>query len=104
MSIKNKECFVFIRNIVCLFPLLFIFAMFILHLTLPDKTFSKEERRYLAQWPVFQIEKVLDGSYGPKAEAYFSDQFPLRNFWVHIQEAANQILFKGDFYYFTVEQ
>ncbi|WP_092471111.1 DHHW family protein [Desulfotruncus arcticus] len=84
-----------IQNIVGMFPLLFILAMFILHLALPDKTFSKEERRYLAQWPVFHIEKVLNGSYETKVELYFSDQFPFRNFWVHIQKGSNQILFKG---------
>ncbi|MDO7785870.1 DHHW family protein [Desulforamulus aquiferis] len=77
--------------------------MFILHLALPDKTFSKEERRYLAQWPDFSTEKVLNGSYGAKVESYFSDQFPFRNFWIHIQEGSNQILFKGELYYFTNE-
>ncbi|MEG6521272.1 DHHW family protein [Desulfotomaculum sp. 1211_IL3151] len=76
-------------------PFLFILAMFIFHLILPDKTFSKEERRYLAQGPVFETEKVLNGSYGTKVETYFSDQFPFRNFWVHIQEGSNQILFKS---------
>ena len=86
MRTNNKGNFTIIQNIVGMFPLLFILAMFILHLALPDKTFSKEERRYLAQWPVFHIEKILDGSYGAKVEAYFSDQFPFRNFWVHIQE------------------
>lgn len=62
-----------------------ILVMFIFHLALPDKTFSKEERRYLAQWPVFQIETVLNGSYESKVESYFSDQFPFRNVWVHIR-------------------
>lgn len=96
MRINSKENCAIMQNIVCMFPLLFIFAMFILHLALPDKTFSKEERRYLAQWPVFQIEKVLNGSYETKVEAYFSDQVPFRNFWVHIQEGSNQILFYKD--------
>ena len=92
MRINNN--FAIIQNIVYMFPLLFILAMFILHLILPDKTFSKEERRYLAQWPVFHTEKILNGSYEAKVESYFSDQFPFRNFWVHIQEGSNQILFK----------
>lgn len=94
MRINNKKNCAMIQNIVCVLPLLFILAMFILHLVIPDKTFSKEERRYLAQWPVFHIEKVLNGSYETKAELYFSDQFPLRNFWVRIEEGTNQVLFK----------
>lgn len=94
MRINNKKNCAMIQNIVCVLPLVFILAMFILHLVIPDKTFSKEERRYLAQWPVFHIEKVLNGSYETKAELYFSDQFPLRNFWVRIEEGTNQVLFK----------
>lgn len=94
MRINNKKNCAIIQNIVRMFPLLFILVMFILHLALPDKTFSKEERRYLAQWPVFSTEKVLNDSYGTKVESYFSDQFPFRNFWVHIQEGSNQILLK----------
>jgi hypothetical protein len=89
MTINNKNVFPIIKNIVSMFPLLFILAMFILHLALPDQTFSKEERRYLAQWPVLHIEKLLDGSYETKVETYFSDQFPFRNFWVRIQEGSN---------------
>ena len=87
---KNSD----IMNTVCMLPILFILVMFILHPALPDKTFSKEERRYLAQWPVFHIERVLNGSYEAKVEAYFSDQFPFRNFWVDIQKSSEQILFK----------
>jgi hypothetical protein len=94
MPINKKNCAI-IDNIVGMFPLLFVLSMFILHLALPDKTFSKEERRYLVQWPVFSTEKVLNGSYETKVESYFSDQFPLRDFWVHIQEGSNQNLFYG---------
>lgn len=90
MRINNKKNCAIIQNIVCILPLLFILAMFILHLVLPDKTFSKEERRYLAQWPVFHIEKVLNGSYETQVESYFSDQFPFRNFWIYIQKGSKQ--------------
>lgn len=83
---NNRKRYNIIQNTVCLFPFLFILVMFILHLSMPDKTFSKEEKRYLAQWPSFSIEEALNGSYGNKVESYFSDQFPLRNFWIQIQE------------------
>ncbi|MTI46270.1 DHHW family protein [Sporosalibacterium faouarense] len=94
MRKNNKKNCSIIENIVSMLPILFILTMFILHLVMPNKTFSKEEQRYLAQWPDFYIEKVIDGSYETKVEAYFSDQFPFRNFWVHIQEDFNEIFHK----------
>ncbi|KUO58672.1 MAG: hypothetical protein APF84_09385 [Gracilibacter sp. BRH_c7a] len=93
MRINSKKKLALIQNGWGMLPFLLILALFILHLALPDKTFSQEERRYLAQWPVFDIETVLNGSYESKVEAYFSDQFPFRDVWVHIQEGSNQILF-----------
>ncbi|ABR48144.1 conserved hypothetical protein [Alkaliphilus metalliredigens QYMF] len=92
MRINNKKNCIFIQNMVCMLPFLFILAMFILHLVLPDKTFSIEEGRYLAQWPDFNIENVLNGSYVTRVESYFLDQFPFRNFWVEIYEGFNKIL------------
>ncbi|MEG6615991.1 DHHW family protein [Peptococcaceae bacterium 1198_IL3148] len=90
MRINDNRNFAMIQNIVGLLPILFILTMFVLHLALPDKTFSQQERRYLAQRPVFRIEEVLNGSYATKVESYFSDQFPFRNFWVDIQEGTDQ--------------
>lgn len=81
MQIQNKV-FVVIRNVIRLLPLLFILAMLILHLILPVKTYSKEERRYFAQIPIFKVQKVFNGSYGARVEEYFSDQFPFREFWI----------------------
>ncbi|BAE85404.1 hypothetical protein SDC9_10856 [bioreactor metagenome] len=92
IRMKNKGNFAMLRHAVGMLPFLLILAMLILHLALPDKTFSKEERRYLAQWPVFHIEEVIDGSYERKVESYFSDQFPLRNFWVYIEKSSRRIL------------
>lgn len=91
MQINNKKNCTILQNIVSMLPFLFIITMFVLHLIISDKTFSKEEQRYLAQWPDFHIENVLDGSYQTKIESYFSDQFPLRDFWLHIHEGINQI-------------
>lgn len=85
MRINRIKISVALQSIVRVIPLLFIFVMLMLHLVLPDKTFSRDEMRYLAQWPTFHVERIMDGSYKTKVEAYFSDQFPFRNFWVHIQ-------------------
>lgn len=94
MKTDNKKTGEIIQYMVCMLPLVFIISILILHLALPDKTFSKEEARYLTQRPVFHIEKVLDGSYGTKVESYFSDQFPFRDLWINVQEGLNQILLR----------
>jgi len=83
MRVKIKELSV-LRNIVYILPLIFMFIVLLLHLALPEKTFSREERRYLEQWPAFHVERLFDGSYETKMESYFSDQFPFRSFWVHV--------------------
>ncbi|WP_312810793.1 DHHW family protein [Sedimentibacter sp.] len=90
MRKNNKRSCIILQNIISVFPFLFIYAVLILYVALPDKTFSKEEQRYLAQWPDFYVENVLNGSYENKVESYFSDQFPFRNFWIHIYEVSNQ--------------
>lgn len=84
MRINHQQHFAVMKSIVRMIPPLFILAMSILHLALPDRTFSKEEQRYLARWPDFHIEAIFDGSYGARIESYFSDQFPWRDFWVRI--------------------
>lgn len=94
MGIIRKKTSAALQNIVSVIPFLFILVMLMLHLVLPDKTFSKDEMRYLAQRPAIHVERVIDGSYMTKVETYFSDQFPFRDFWVHIQKDANQILLR----------
>jgi len=94
MRIIRETTSAALQSIVRVIPFLFILLMLILHLVLPDKTFSKNEMRYLAQWPAFSVERLLDGSYMTKVETYFSDQFPFRNFWVHIQKDSSLILTK----------
>jgi len=94
MGEKKMRKYNSMQKVVSISPFLFILTALILHLTLPSKTFSIEERRYLAQWPDFYIENVLNGSYETKVETYFSDQFPYRNFWLYIHESSNRVLLK----------
>ncbi|RHW66025.1 hypothetical protein DZC34_05330 [Clostridium botulinum] len=94
MRINRKKAHDNLFNIATIGPFIFILSMLILHLVLPNKTFSREEMRYLGQWPTFHVESVMNGNYKTKVESYFSDQFPLRNFWVHIQKSSNKILLK----------
>jgi hypothetical protein len=78
------------RKAARIMPFLFIIAMFLLHLALPERTYSKDEHRYLTQWPVFHMAGITDGSFMVKTEAYFSDQFPFRNLWIQIQKTLRE--------------
>lgn len=82
----NGEKTPVVQKIASVFPFMLVVALLASYLLLPTKTFSVRERRYLAQWPSFHVEDVLDGSYRRKVEAHFSDQFPLRNVWLQIYE------------------
>ena len=64
-----------------------IFAFILLSLPvvtilMPKKEFSDNENRYLAKWPTFSIDNVLDRDYMNGIEDYVSDHFFLRDSWV----------------------
>ena len=64
----------------------FIGSFGLLHLLLPDRTFSPVENRNLEQLPSFSISALVDGSFTSDIETYLADQFPLR-----FQDAGNGI-------------
>ena len=56
----------------------FLAGFGLLHLLLPDRTFSPVENRNLSQLPAFSWSALRDGSYTAGLEKYLEDQFPLR--------------------------
>ena len=56
----------------------------VLFIVLPKGTFSTSEKRYLAEFPEFSKEALLDGTYTEKIEEYLADQAPLRSLFVGI--------------------
>ena len=52
---------------------------------LPDRSFSPQENRMLAQLPAFSAQSLVEGAYIPKLERYLQDQFPFREGWVNAQ-------------------
>lgn len=67
-----------------LFASLLLFAAIIFGLALwtwfgPDRDFSGDERRYLAQFPELSVKTLFSGDFMEEFEGYTQDQFPLRD-------------------------
>ena len=76
---------------------LFIGGFGLLHILLPDQSFSPVENRYLSQMPTFSISKLVDGSYTEDLETYLEDQFPLRDKWIGLKTRYEYALGKREF-------
>lgn len=72
---------------------LFIFAVMIMYIVIPDSDFSALEKRSLSDMPKPAVNTALDGSFGKDFETYLADQMPLRTFWVGTNAYYN--LFSG---------
>lgn len=60
----------------------FLLGMLLLYLFAPKQTFSREEKRYLAEAPAVSWESVCSGDFSRQAETYMADHVPGRNFFV----------------------
>lgn len=96
------------------YPLVVLFALFILGCTAMDLTqtnrqFSEMENRYLQQKPKFTVKTLLNNTYTQKYEEYINDQFFNRDSWITIKSVAessigkienNGIVYGADHYMF----
>jgi len=57
----------------------------ILLITLPKKEFAENENRYLEEFPSFNLDTLLDGSFMTDLEKYVQDHFPFRNAFVNVK-------------------
>ncbi len=64
---------------------LLLLAGTVAHLLLPDKYFSQQEKRTLAQCPDISWASFSSGKFGTELETYLADQFPLRDGWVTVK-------------------
>ena len=76
---------------------LFLGGLLVWHILLPDRDKSETENRTLAQFPAFSWESLKDGSFTDGVEAYFADQFPLRDGWTGLKARAEQAIGKTAF-------
>ena len=95
-----------------LFCLLLLSAVAV-HLILPDKYYSENEKRTLKQLPKLSWESVRSGKFGTETESYLADQFPSRNTWVSIRtllekfsgkKESGGVYFAKDGYYIEIHR
>lgn len=72
--------------------LTFLVAVAILFGVLPQKDYSENEKRVLAETPALSLDSVTDGSYGKNLETYLADHFPLRDLFVGVHAYWEQAL------------
>ena len=64
----------------------------VLGLVLPDREYSPNENRGLAQFPEFSLSAMADGSFLKGLGSYVADQFPLRDMWMSLNLGLNRLL------------
>lgn len=86
----------------------FILCFSVWCLVAPKPTFSENENRALASWPVYSFDTLKDGSYMSGIQTYLSDHFPLRDPFMTLKtkyemltgrEEINDIYLAKDGYY-----
>lgn len=63
---------------------------------IPDKSFSENENRVLSDFPTVSGEKLLQGELSEDFDAYFTDQFPLRDAFLTIDSLTRLSLGQGE--------
>ncbi len=76
--------------------LLAVFGLSALFWAIPDRNFSAQENRSLETAPTFSLEGLTSGRLLRDVNAYFSDQFPLRDLWVGVKGRAEMALGRGE--------
>lgn len=88
----SKKYSIFITALFCVF----IFGFGILQFVLPDKEFSEQENRYLAQFEAPTGETLKSGEFMESFEDYVTDQFPLRDWWINLKAQGEKLLGKQE--------
>lgn len=73
-----------------------LFGMTLATVIKPTAEFSETENRVLAQKPQATAETVLSGEFEADYEEYLTDQFVLRDQWIGLKTAVEQLLLKRE--------
>ena len=69
-----------------------VLGLSLVNYLLPDREFSEQENRMLAQKPQLRLDSLADGSYMEKYESYQADQFAGRDTWMEISSGMELLL------------
>ncbi len=97
----SKKYAIFITALFCVYLFGFAAAFFLL----PDREFSEQENRYLAQMPTLDLGEgsllsgsgnFFNGRFMEDFEDYVVDQFPLRDSWIGLKALSERALGKQE--------
>lgn len=71
-------------------------GLIVCNLVTPEKTFSANENRLLAELPIYTTEKLLNGDYMNGLDEYVNDQFIFRDHWISFKTLAERAMLKHD--------
>lgn len=74
----------------------FIFGFSAAFFILPDKEMSENENRVLSSTPEFSFDSLVSGKLTEEIKDYFSDQFPLRGFFINVKGLSELMLGKHE--------
>lgn len=86
---KNQKI---IKRLVSLVISIFIIVFSVTSLILPDQKISLVENRSLQQFPVINLQTILDGSFENDLATWFSDQFLMRNGFIKFKYGISKFL------------
>ena len=68
----------------------------LLNVIVKTPEFSEAENRYMARFPKFKIEELINGKYSQKMNDYINDHFVFRNNWLNIRATFEKIIGKEE--------
>ena len=84
------------KKITAFLFLLFLAGMAVAGLVKPDRSFSEQENRYLAQLKAPTLRTLKSGQFMEVFEDYVIDQFPLRDRWIGAKAWSERLLGKQE--------
>lgn len=88
----SQKYAIFITTLFCVF----IFGFGAALLLLPDRDFSQQENRYLAQFQAPTLSTLKSGKFMEDFEQYVIDQFPLRDRWIELKASCERLVGKQE--------
>ncbi|MEE1086615.1 MAG: DHHW family protein [Schaedlerella sp.] len=73
-----------------------ILMLAFISLVLPDKEYSEEENRVLAEFPEISLDNILDTKFMTGLESYTSDHFVGRDAWINLKVRCDLLLGKTE--------